>query len=301
LRESIEHYSGKSVSGIDDLVQKILTIGLYQLKFLDRVPVSAAVDQAVEQTKRFGRQRAAGFVNAVLRNVGRQAAPSIPDPIADPEGYAERVLSHPRELFRRLVALLGRERALAFCRHDNAEPPTILRLFRGVEQSALMEEWKKLPGASPIEIVPHELTGLLVVHGGRSRPVLARWAKAGLAQVQDATAAGVVEKMRITPGLRILDRCAGLGTKTLQIQERMGIDGEVTAMDSSTFRTNRLKQLLVDRGLSNVRIALGSKLSEIGGDIPDSFDRISSMFLAATAGCWRGGRKHVIGLRLIAW
>jgi 16S rRNA (cytosine967-C5)-methyltransferase len=137
-----------------------------------------------------------------------------------------------------------------------------------------MEEWKKLSEASPIEIVPHELPGLLVVRGARSGPVLARWAKAGLAQVQDATAAGVVEKMRITPGLRILDRCAGLGTKTLQIQERTGIDGEVVAMDSSAFRTNRLKQLLLDRGISNVRVVLGSRLSEIGDEIPDSFDRI---------------------------
>ncbi len=66
LQHHIKHYSGKSSAQIDPLVVKILAIALYQLKFLDRIPASAAVDQAVEQTKRFGRRRSAGFVNAVL-------------------------------------------------------------------------------------------------------------------------------------------------------------------------------------------------------------------------------------------
>ena len=248
LRGDIEYYSAKSVAGIDPMVQKILAIGLYQMKFLDRIPASAAVDQAVEQTKRFGRRRAAGFVNAVLRNVERQPAPVVPDANADPEGYAERVLSHPRELFRRLAALLGNERALAFCRHDNAEPPTILRLFKGVERADLIGEWERLrdswkekglPELPAVEMVPHEMPGLLVVRGARGA-ILAHWAKRGLAQVQDVTAAGVVEKMRIVPGMRVLDRCAGLGTKTMQIQERIGTNGEVAAVDASSIPNGRV-------------------------------------------------------------
>ncbi len=282
LQEAIEHYSGKSLASVDPVVQKILAIALYQLKFLDRIPASAAVDEAVKQTKRFGQRRASGFVNAVLRNFERQPAPVVPDASADPEGYAELALSHPPELFRRLVVLLGAERALAFCRHDNAEPPTILRLFKGIECAALIEEWERLrdrwkakglPELPAVEIGPHELPGLLVVRGARGA-ILAHWAKLGLAQVQDATAAGVVEKMRITPGLRVLDRCAGLGTKTMQIQERIDVDGEVFAMDSSIFRTVGLRQLLLDRGITNVRVVLGSELSETGAEVPDSFDRI---------------------------
>jgi 16S rRNA (cytosine967-C5)-methyltransferase len=267
LRHHIEHYSGKSLAGIDPVVQKILAIGLYQLKFLDRVPASAAVDQAVEQTKTFDRRRAAGFVNAVLRNVERQTAPGVPDVNVDPEGYAELVLSHPRELFRRLVALLGDERALAFCRHDNTEPPMILRLFKDVTPAELLAD------AAAIEFVPHESPGLVVVRGVRSEG-LAHWSKLGLAQVQDATSAGVVEQMRIAAGQRVLDRCAGLGTKTMQIQERVGINGEVVAIDSSVFRTVQLRQLLRDRGIANVRVVQGSTLSEIGSEMPASFDRI---------------------------
>ncbi len=171
LQRDIQHYSGKSPAKIDPLIVKILAIAIYQLKFLDRIPASAAVDEAVEQAKRFNQRRSAGFVNAVLRNVGRQPPPPVPDANLDPEGYAQFVLSHPSELFRRLVSLLGTGRALEFCRHNNAEPPTIVRLFKGVEPSAL--------AASGVEILPHQEPGLFVVREAR-RAVLAQWAREGL-------------------------------------------------------------------------------------------------------------------------
>jgi 16S rRNA (cytosine967-C5)-methyltransferase len=265
LQHDVQHYSGKSAAQIDPLVVKILAIAIYQLKYLDRIPAPAAVDEAVDQTKRFGRRRSAGFVNAVLRNVGRQPPPPVPDVDRDPEGYAQLVLSHPSELFRRLVALLGNERALAFCRHDNAEPPTIVRLFKGVEPSAL-----NTPG---VEILPHHEPGLFVVREAR-RAILAQWASEGLAQVQDATTAGVVEQMRISPGHRVLDRCAGMGTKTMQIQERVGPGGEVFAVDPSAFRCRALTQMLTNRHVSNVKVLQVGKLVPVAAEIPPSFDRI---------------------------
>ena len=282
LQHEVGHYSGKSLTSIEPLVQKILVIALYQLKLMDRIPPSAAVDQAVEQTKTFGHRRAAGFVNAVLRNVARQPAPTEPDANADPQAYAQQILSHPSELFRRLATLLGNEKALAFCRHDNAEPPMILRLFQGADIAALLAEWqhvrdqskeKKLGELPPVELTPHELPGLLVVRGARG-PILAHWAKKGLAQVQDPTSAGVVARMQISPGQRALDRCAGLGTKTMQIHERAGTAGEIVAVDSSEFRCAELRRLLSERNVTNIKVVQSARLSAIAQQIPELFDRI---------------------------
>lgn len=71
LQHLIEHYSRRRLNQIDPPVQKILAVALYQLRFLSRIPASAAVDEAVEQVKRFGLGRAGGFVNAVLRSATR--------------------------------------------------------------------------------------------------------------------------------------------------------------------------------------------------------------------------------------
>src|SRR5688500_13642170 len=107
LQHLISHYAERPLNKIDALAQKILAIGLYQLRFLTRIPASAAVDEAVEQSRRFGRHRATGFINAVLRKATREPNVPLPDKNDDPVGYAELVLSHPRELFAGLSQLFG--------------------------------------------------------------------------------------------------------------------------------------------------------------------------------------------------
>ena len=252
LQHLTAHHSGRNLKSIDPLVQKILAIALYQLRFLTRIPASAAVDEAVNQAKRFGRTSAAGFVNAVLRNATRQPDPQLPPEI---------VLSHPKELFNRLKSLLGPEDAVRFCEHDQLEPPTIIRLNPG----------KALP--SDLAATPHEQPGLYVLENAK-RPLIAQLAERGIAQVQDTTAAAVVPRMDLHPGHAALDRCAGLGTKTLQIREAVGDTGEVHAIDANAQRVRTLRALAHKRGLSNVHAHHAAWLRELAGRIPEQFDRI---------------------------
>ena len=48
---------------LQPVVLDILRLGAYQILFLDKIPVSAAVNEAVEQTKTYANKRAAGLVN----------------------------------------------------------------------------------------------------------------------------------------------------------------------------------------------------------------------------------------------
>ena len=52
---------------LQPVVLDILRLGAYQILFLDKIPVSAAVNEAVEQTKTYANKRAAGLVNGSLR------------------------------------------------------------------------------------------------------------------------------------------------------------------------------------------------------------------------------------------
>jgi 16S rRNA (cytosine967-C5)-methyltransferase len=254
LQHHIEHHSGRSLKSIDELIQKILAIGLYQLRFLTRIPASAAVDEAVEQTRRFGQPRATGFVNAVLRNAIRNPDPPTP---------AEIELSHPLALMKRLRDLLGDEqRALEFARHDNREPPTIVRLMSGSTIDDLRAE---------IDVSPHERPGMCVVHGAK-RALLAEWARRGIAQAQDPTSADIVDHLDLQPGQRVLDRCAGLGTKTLQILERIGPSGTILAIDPNHGRIEGLRRLIEERGIANVEVRETAWLAE--NNPTSTFDRI---------------------------
>jgi 16S rRNA (cytosine967-C5)-methyltransferase len=264
LRWLSAHYAQRSLKSIDPLAQKILAIGLYQLRFLTRIPPSAAVDQAVEQSKRVGLGRASGFVNAVLRKSLREPAPQPPDRHHDPARYAELMLSHPTELFSRLQNLLGPDDALRFCEHDNLEPPLIVRLYN----RASAEELTAPDGT----ILPHEQPRLFLVPGAKPA-LLADWARRGLAQVQDPTAANVVDHLDIQPGQRVLDRCCGLGTKTLQMQERVG-PGSVLAVDPASTRLQMLAQLLHQRQIANVDLQEIGMLAQLPDPLRQPFDRI---------------------------
>ena len=218
LRHLIHHYSGRTPQQIDPTVQIILSMGLAQLRFFDRLPPYAVVDEAVNQAKRLGFGKAAGFVNAVLRRALREPAPPLPDKV-DAQEYARAVLSHPPVLFQRMVKLLGVDDALELAARHNAEAPLIVRGTPDAPEG--------------VTVTPHEVSGFSVISGA-GEAVLSDWAKTGVAQPQDPTSAAVVDKMQLSSAKLILDRCCGVGTKTLQIASAAP-QAQVVAIDPARF------------------------------------------------------------------
>src|ERR1700690_4049694 len=68
----MERLSGRAVGRLDAEVRIALRMGIFQLRYLDRVPAHAAVTESVELVKLARKKSAAGFVNAVLRKVNRE-------------------------------------------------------------------------------------------------------------------------------------------------------------------------------------------------------------------------------------
>jgi len=64
----IQQYTGKSIKRLDKPVVLILRLAIYQIRFLDKIPNSAAVSEAVKMASRFA-SRAKGYINAVLRRI----------------------------------------------------------------------------------------------------------------------------------------------------------------------------------------------------------------------------------------
>ena len=69
----IGFYSGMPVKKMKPVIRNILRMGVYQLKFMDSVPCHAAVNESVKLTRKRGFGKLAGFVNAILRNIDKEA------------------------------------------------------------------------------------------------------------------------------------------------------------------------------------------------------------------------------------
>ena len=102
----IAHYAGRSVK-LDPEVRIALRMAIYQLRYLERIPPHAAVSDAVELVKRARKRSATGLVNALLRQVDRDAV-EWPSREVD--------LSCPEWLLARWEAQFGPETAAGIAR-----------------------------------------------------------------------------------------------------------------------------------------------------------------------------------------
>src|SRR6185295_15736028 len=127
LDKSIEHFAGRRLEVLDLAVRLSLEIGLYQLRFLSRIPASAAVNESVNLVRTAGVKSAATFVNAVLRRATRETGYDPALRIADPIEKLAVETSHPKWLLERWVAAFGFDQAASFARANNVPPPTAFR------------------------------------------------------------------------------------------------------------------------------------------------------------------------------
>jgi 16S rRNA (cytosine967-C5)-methyltransferase len=120
----IDHFSGRHPK-LDFEVRLALRMGMYQLRYLDRIPAHAAVGESVDMVKRAHKISAAGFVNAVLRNTNR-------DPVAWPNREVE--LSCPEWLLERWERKYGAGEAAGIARAALLAPETYIQAETGRTQ-----------------------------------------------------------------------------------------------------------------------------------------------------------------------
>ncbi len=128
LDKTIEHFGERKIEKLDLAVRLALEVGLYQLRFLTRVPASAAVNESVNFVRASRVKSAAGFVNAVLRRATREPDYDPVAAIVDPIQKLSIETSHPSWLIERWVQAFGFDEAAAFARANNQAAPTAVRL-----------------------------------------------------------------------------------------------------------------------------------------------------------------------------
>ncbi len=64
----MRRYVKKGIDKLDSFVLNILRISIYQIRFLDKVPSFAVVNEAVNLTKKMSNVGASKLVNGVLRS-----------------------------------------------------------------------------------------------------------------------------------------------------------------------------------------------------------------------------------------
>lgn len=247
----ISAFSTTPPQKLEPKVLDLLRLSAYQILLMDKIPPSAAVNEAVALCKRSGCARASGLVNAVLRRIAERRGdlPEIPE--KGTAAYLATRYSHPLWLVQEWIAAYGYDFAEAALRADNAPVPVC------IQTNTLKTDVRTLKNsliAQRFAVQSHDsLPDALVCDGGNL--AASDTFRDGWLYVQDAAAKMAVLAAHPQPGMCVLDACAAPGGKSFSAAIQMQGQGSILSCDIHENKLKRVRESAQRLGINILETA----------------------------------------------
>lgn len=212
----ISKLSSRPCDKIDRETLCALRLGIYQLKYTDRIPDHAAVSETVALVRASSR----GFVNALLREFIRRGK-NVSMPSKNEENYLSVTYSAPKELCDFLTDKIGFEKTENLFKGSLAERGVDIRVNTLVTSAAELLKEKFQDG----EVSPICDSIIRVPSVSGEDFSTDKWF------VQDAASAVTAEALGAVPGETVIDTCAAPGGKSFSVAVNMKNEGKVYSFD----------------------------------------------------------------------
>lgn len=269
LDKIVEHFAQRRIESLDAAVRIALRLGLYQLRYLTRIPASAAVDESVSLVRVARLSSATAFVNAVLRRAIREAEF---DPAAGVEDPIERIAietSHPVWLIDRWARSFGLQETEAFARANNMVPPTVFRtVIARANQPELLNQLVQAGAALETSNIADGAW-----HVSRATSLVRELSQSGQIYLQDEASQLVAQMVEARRGDLVLDLCAAPGGKSTYIADRTKDLATVIAADRSAGRMATLVESATLQNLKAIRPVLLDAVESLPFK-PGVFDKV---------------------------
>ena len=241
LDARLSPYLKKPLSRLDAEVRAVLRAGLYQILYMDTVPVPAAVNESVKLVRAMGKSSAAGMVNAVLRRAAGPWQPVF-------ESELQR-LAVQYSVSDEIAALLwhsygpGAEKILA----ASYETPRLVVRANTLRTSA--EGLTQTLQQQGVKVRAAGLPDALELLDAGDVTALEAF-QAGLFHVQGLASQFAVQQLAVQPGQRVVDLCAAPGGKAATMAQQMQNQGELLCGDAASGRLPLIEALFSRLGVS---------------------------------------------------
>lgn len=270
LDSLLGHLAGRSPDKLDLPVRLALRIGLYQLRFLTRVPARAAVNESVNLAHAERLRAAVPLVNAVLRRAGREPDYDPAHAIVNPVEKIAVETSHPIWLVTRWIEAFGLEEAERFAEANNNPAPVAFRvntLSRGAGE--VIEKLRESGVSVAASAVAPD--GRRVTAGSSS--LLREMAAEGTIYLQDEASQLVAHVLGARAGELVLDACAAPGSKTTHIAALARDGARIIAGDLYAHRLRLVGEAAERQNLKSIAHVMLD--AEAGLPFADeAFDRV---------------------------
>jgi 16S rRNA (cytosine967-C5)-methyltransferase len=240
-------------------LRSIIHLGLYQLRYQERIPPSAAVNTTVQLAKDNGFAGLAGFVNGLLRQYLRLVEEKGQDNCLElPNNPVTRLgilHSFPDWIVQVWLDQLGLPETEQLCIWMNQTPTIDLRI--NPLRTDLATVTAALQAADVlVRPIPHLPQALRLISNSGAIPQLPGFNE-GWWTVQDSSAQLVSHLLDPQPGEVVIDACAAPGGKTTHIAELMGDRGKIWACDRTASRLRKLQANARRLNLQSIAICTG--------------------------------------------
>ena len=264
----IDGYSKTPVKKMKPVIMLLLEISVYQLFFMDRVPDSAAINEAVKLTKKRGLTGLSGFVNGVLRNIARNKEKiALPDKNKELIKYLEIKYSTPKAVVEHFINDYGSEKAEEILAAFEEKRPLTARATKGDREELI----KKLEGEglsiSTDTIFPESVRILELDSLGFLESF-----EAGDFVIQDESSQFIGKIVSLPKGARVLDLCAAPGGKSLLFAEMEEVE-EIISCDITESKTELIEDNVRRIGADKIRTRVNDA-SLYNPDFLDGFDLV---------------------------
>ena len=246
----INQYSKIKINKCKPVIRAILRMSVYQIRFLDAVPDSAVVNEAVKLAEKKHFYNLKGFVNGVLRTIVREKD-HLPMPKENnTTQYLSVKYSMPEFLVEEFVSQYGKETAETMMADFLKEKQVTIRINRW---NNTIEETKKSLESQGAELEKAPYLGEAFYLKNFETIASLNAFQEGRFQIQDVSSMMVAETVAPKKDSYIIDVCAAPGGKSVHLAEKLGGTGMVEARDLTEYKTDLIRQNIARHQLSNMR------------------------------------------------
>ncbi|MBR5614235.1 MAG: 16S rRNA (cytosine(967)-C(5))-methyltransferase RsmB [Clostridia bacterium] len=273
----ISQFSKTKIKKMSAWVLSILRMGVYQIYYMDKIPHSAACNEAVKLAKKYSHGAGSGFVNGVLRSVSRSCDeikfPKTNDAVKD----LSLEYSYPEWITQKLVDEYGEEKCAELYRETRKAHGV------GIRVNTIKTTKESLIDALSMEGVEcRQLEGVenALIAYGKINIENSDAYKKGLFSMQNISSQKAVSVLAPQKGDFVIDMCAAPGGKSCAAAEQMENEGRILSFDIFDHKiqliqnaARRLGIDIIDAGVGDatkVNDKLVGKADRVLADVPCS-------------------------------
>lgn len=241
-------FVSRPLNKIPSMIVNILRLAVYQIFYMDKVPVSAACNEAVNLAKKYSHAGTVKFVNGVLRNIIRgKEQIQFPDMQENPSQHIALKYSHPEWLIKMWLKELGLEATIALCQANNEVASLSIRTNT---LKITRAELIKLLEQEEMQVRKSALTeDGIVVEEMKNSLAQSPTFKAGLWQVQDESSMLVADILQPLSEKILIDMCSAPGGKATHAAQKMKNRGKVLSFDVYEHKLALIKENALRLGI----------------------------------------------------